>query len=251
MHETSLVKAKVFLDVYGEEFAQSEIVRVLEIGSKSYDAQDTYKPLFPAPRFSYIGLDIEPGNNVDIVPSNTFIWPEIADSSFDICISASTFEHNPFFWVTFAEIARVTKPGGLALIIAPGAGHVHRYPVDCWRFYPDSWGALCALTGMELVECYFETDKIAVANPENFWRDSAVVARKPKLSGPELDAFHGRLQKIVSLFAGENPPSQIAPERHGKWVEAYERFMQKKYPMTFSRMLHKAIRKPAKIYRRA
>ncbi|CDX15259.1 hypothetical protein MPL3356_180020 [Mesorhizobium plurifarium] len=249
MHETSFVKAEIFLQTYGDEFAQTG-VRVLEIGSKSYDAQNTYQPLFPHPRFAYTGLDIEPGNNVDIVPMNTFVWPEIADCSFDLCLSASTFEHNPFFWVTFAEIARVTKPGGLALIIAPGAGHVHRYPYDCWRFYPDSWGALCSLTGMELVESYFETDKIAAANPENFWRDSAVVARKPKLSGVDLDAFHSRLQKIVSLFVDERPPSQIAPERHGKWVEAYEHFMQRKYPMTLSRMISKAIRRPSKIYRR-
>ncbi|RAZ87454.1 hypothetical protein DPM33_25265 [Mesorhizobium hawassense] len=77
------------------------------------------------------------------------------------------------------------------------------------------------------------------------------MARKPKLSGVDLDAFHSRLQKIVSLFSDERPPSQIAPERRGKWVEAYEQFMQRKYPMTLSRAISKAIRRPSKIYRRA
>jgi SAM-dependent methyltransferase len=239
----------MFLQEYGNEFPQAG-VRVLEIGSKAHDAQDTYRPLFPAPRFAYTGLDIEAGNNVDIVPANTFVWSEIADGCFDLCLSASTFEHNPFFWITFAEVARVTRPGGLALIIAPGAGHVHRYPYDCWRFYPDSWGALCTMTGMELVESYFETDKIVAANPENIWRDSAVVARKPRLSGPELDAFHARLRKIVSLFVDERPPSQIAPERHGKWVHAYERYMENKYPMTLGRAIHERIRRPPRIYKR-
>ena len=33
--------------------------------------------------------------------------------------------------------SRVLVPGGLACIIAPGAQGVHRFPVDCWRFYPD------------------------------------------------------------------------------------------------------------------
>lgn len=35
-------------------------------------------------------------------------------------------------------MARILEPGGTMLVVAPSAGIVHRYPFDCWRYYPDS-----------------------------------------------------------------------------------------------------------------
>ena len=46
------------------------------------------------------------------------------------------------FWVLFLEIMRILKPHGLLYLNAPSNGVFHRYPVDCWRFYPDSGRAL-------------------------------------------------------------------------------------------------------------
>jgi len=39
-------------------------------------------------------------------------------------------------------VMRVLKPDGLLYLNAPANGAFHRYPVDCWRFYPDSANAL-------------------------------------------------------------------------------------------------------------
>lgn len=234
MHESSFVKAEVFVREYLSDAGNKNggPIKVLEVGSKSYHTQDTYRPLFPAPKFSYSGLDIEAGPNVDIVPANPFVWDEIEDSSFDACVSGQTFEHNPYFWITFAEIARVLVPGGSALIVAPGSGPVHRYPVDCWRFYPDSWAALCALTGLELVESYFETDDMAAYVSGGNWRDSAAVVRKPLLDEAASTAFHARLSLIVELFRREVVPVRQAPLTAGKWVKGYELEMQKRSPRT-------------------
>lgn len=240
MHDSSFVKAEIFVREYAPEVAAGPL-RVLEVGSKSYHSQDTYKALFPAPRFAYTGLDLEAGENVDVVPANPFIWDEIAECSFDLCVSGQTFEHNPYFWITFAEMARVLVPGGLALIVAPGGGAVHRYPVDCWRFYPDSWAALCTVSGLELVESYFETDEMAAAVNGGNWRDSAAVVRKPKLDGAELDAFHARLGLLVQLFRDEAMPVHPAPMVAGKWVEAYEREMRARAPLTISKTIRRKL----------
>ncbi|MCA0425587.1 MAG: methyltransferase domain-containing protein [Proteobacteria bacterium] len=236
MHESSFEKARIFLEQYKSEMPSDRPIKVLEVGSKSYHDQDTYRGLFPSPEYIYTGLDIEAGNNVDIVPANPFIWDEIATSSFDFCVSGQTFEHNPYFWVTFAEISRVLLPGGLTLIIAPGAGPVHRYPVDCWRFYPDSWAALCTLTEMELVECYFETDEMS-AIPGGKWRDSCVLARKPHLSEIELERSHKRLEKLVALFRDEHVrvvQSNLTP---GKGIKAYRAEMARKSPLTLRKKI--------------
>lgn len=39
-------------------------------------------------------------------------------------------------------MVRVLRPGGLIYLNSPSNGDFHRYPVDCWRFYPDSGVAL-------------------------------------------------------------------------------------------------------------
>jgi hypothetical protein len=47
---------------------------------------------------------------------------------------------------------RVLKPGGLIFLIAPSRGPEHRYPQDCWRFYPDGYRALAKFGRCELLE---------------------------------------------------------------------------------------------------
>ncbi len=154
--------------------------------------------------------------NAYLVPAHNFLWNEIEDETFDLCISGQTFEHNPFFWVTFSEIARILSPGGVMCIIAPGAGPVHRYPYDCWRFYPDSWRSLCLLSGMVLVEDYFETDETASLVPGGKWRDCALIARKPVLEGALREEFYDQLGKIAAPFSNLNfsgirPPNTAVP----------------------------------------
>jgi SAM-dependent methyltransferase len=201
MHYSSFLKAELFVKNYVSKSLTSERrINVIEVGSKSYEEQDTFKSLFADHRYNYTGLDVEPGKNVDIVPKSGYVWSELADDTYDVAISGQTFEHNPFFWVTFCEMARILKPGGRLFVIAPGGGPVHRYPYDCWRFYPDAWGALCALSGMDLVETYFEKDSTASQISGGIWRDSSVIATKPTLSDPEMSVFNERLKNIVSPF---------------------------------------------------
>ena len=93
----------------------------------------------------YVGLYMQAGRNVDNVAKNPVVYSEVEDESFDFIVSGQAFEHNPFFWVSFCEMARILKQGGVMLVIAPSAGRVHRHPFDCWRYYPDLWLALCAI----------------------------------------------------------------------------------------------------------
>ena len=223
MHHSSYLKGELFVDLYVPERTPSAAkISVLEVGSKSYHAQDTFAGLFESDRFEYTGLDIEDGNNVDIVPQNPFCWNEIEDDTFDLCVSGQTFEHNPYFWSTFADISRILKPGGLAFIIAPASGKVHRYPVDCWRFYPDSWSVLSSMTGVELLESYVEQEDTAVRVSGGVWRDSACIIQKPALNGQSLVDFNGRLHEMLSFFRNHHVPFDTQPPKAGKWVNAYE-----------------------------
>lgn len=134
MHHSAYVNAEKFYKEYCQENIESK--KILDVGS--YDVNGSLRPIFEAGE--YVGLDIEPGPNVDVVGNSNDI--PFKDQFFDITLSSSQFEHDDMFWLTFLEMCRVTKPGGYIYIQAPSNGPYHAHPVDNWRFYIDSWVAL-------------------------------------------------------------------------------------------------------------
>ncbi|MCK7580742.1 MAG: methyltransferase domain-containing protein [Chromatiales bacterium] len=122
---------------------------ILDIGA--YDVNASYRPLFGKSGWTYQGVDIAAGPNVDVVLDSVYEFP-FESNSVDVIVSGQTFEHVEFFWLTWQEMARVLKPGGHIILIAPSRGQEHRFPVDCWRFYPDGFRALGKLGKLEVLE---------------------------------------------------------------------------------------------------
>ncbi len=184
MHKSSLEKMNSFKKRYLERFGKKAI-RILDIGSQnvSNDANGSYKQIFNNGLWIYKGADIVPANNVDIVLNDIYNWEEIASNSYDVVISGQAFEHIEYFWVTMLEITRVLKPGGLCCIIAPSGGYEHRYPVDCWRFYPDGFKSLCKFSGLKELEIYTEWEPQHHYNDgSELWKDSVLICEKPHFS---------------------------------------------------------------------
>jgi len=140
MHAEAYNEAEKFVKDY---LSTQHNIKVLDVGS--YDVNGTLKPLFAKDSWEYHGLDIEEGKNVDIV-GDLYKFP-IKANTYDVIVSTSCFEHVKFFWQTFNEMCRVLKKGGLIYICAPSTGVYHKYPVDCWRFYADSYQALAEWNG--------------------------------------------------------------------------------------------------------
>ena len=138
MHPTAMNNCKIFFDTYSDYFSRDKSTKVVEIGSQ--DVNGSLRSVCPS-EFQYTGIDFVSGKGVDIVLSDPYSLP-FDNESADIVLSSSCFEHSEMFWVVFLEIMRVLKPSGLFYLNAPSNGAFHRYPVDCWRFYPDSGDAL-------------------------------------------------------------------------------------------------------------
>lgn len=136
MHPTAMNSARIFFEAYAKSFDNN--AQIVEIGSQ--DVNGSLREVAP-PDLKYIGLDFTEGKGVDVVLDSPYKLP-FDDNSVDMVISSSCFEHSEMFWVVFAEIMRILKPSGLFYLNVPSNGVIHRFPVDCWRFYPDSGNAL-------------------------------------------------------------------------------------------------------------
>jgi len=129
--------------------ATKTAIQIIDIGS--YDVNGSYKRFFSQPSWHYVGVDLAAGPNVDVVLTSPYRLP-FKSHSMDVIVSGQAFEHIEFFWLTWLEMVRVLKPGGLIFLLAPSRGYEHRYPQDCWRFYPDSYHALARYGGLSLLE---------------------------------------------------------------------------------------------------
>jgi SAM-dependent methyltransferase len=159
----------------GHHLADSASLRIADLGSQ--DVNGSYRALFQRPGWQYVGIDLAVGKNVDVVLSSAYRLP-FAAGSFDVVVSGQAFEHVEFFWHTWMEMARLLKPGGLILLIAPSRGPEHCFPVDCWRYYPDGYRALAKYAGLEMVEV--TTDWVAAPEDDSAaWGDTVGVFRKP------------------------------------------------------------------------
>ena len=201
MHTSSFEHMK---DLVRRHTNPGGLLEILDVGS--CDVNGSYRPLFDQPGWRYRGLDLAPGKNVDLVLPSPYSFP-IGSASVDLVISGQAFEHIEFFWLTWSEIVRVLKPGGLIFLIAPSRGEEHRYPVDCWRFYPDGFKALAKLGDLELLEV--TTDWRPHPAPDSAaWGDTAGVFRKPDRSF--LDQALRQLDHLVvqrlAAWLAQRPP---------------------------------------------
>jgi len=138
MHPTAMSNCQSFFETYANSFSSQPKVKIIEIGSQ--DVNGSLRSTAPS-NFEYIGVDFVEGKGVDVILDDPYTLP-FENESADIVLSSSCFEHSEMFWLVFLEIMRVLKPKGLFYLNVPSNGAFHRYPVDCWRFYPDSGTAL-------------------------------------------------------------------------------------------------------------
>jgi len=90
--------------------------RILEIGSA--DVNGSIRPFFPGS--DYIGVDISPGNGVDLVGYGDKI--DLGELQFDLTISCECFEHNPQWIETFLNMHRMTKNDGFLVFSCASRG---------------------------------------------------------------------------------------------------------------------------------
>ncbi len=227
MHESSLLRMQWFVDTYLDT---QKSASVLDVGS--YDVNGSYKQFFTGPRFTYTGLDMVSGPNVDYVLKNPYQWEEFPDAAYDVVVSGQTFEHTEFFWLTLAEMARVLRPGGYLCIIVPRCDKLHRYPVDCYRF--DTDGMIALARYCNLSPLHASTD-LAPKGASSQWynpsmADSMLVAAKPQgwngIVNPATYTFHETdLEQMATGFIRNPAPPptsrKVLSRAWRAWIKSF------------------------------
>lgn len=134
------------------EAARDEIV-VLDMGATNING--SYASIFEGPNVRFHTADLSGVEGVDIRMTDPYRIP-VEDATYDLVVSGQMLEHCEFFWLAFQEMLRVLRPDGFLFLVAPSAGPVHRYPVDCYRFHPDAFAGLARYAGCRLVECWVD-----------------------------------------------------------------------------------------------
>ena len=161
---------------FRDRFLKDIKLNIIDLGSQVINHPDqvkvgSFKKIFNRPKWKYTGADTAEGINVDIILQSQYKW-QFADGQFDVVISGNTIEHVERPWEWFIEAARILKPGGMMCVIAPSMWRWHRYPLDCYRFYPDGMKALAEYSGLEFIESKL-TDRI------EHYQLCHMIARKP------------------------------------------------------------------------
>jgi SAM-dependent methyltransferase len=136
---------------------------VLDFGS--YDVNGTYRDLIPG---RYIGVDIIPGPNVDVLLDSPE-FREIHDA--DAVISGQTIEHVADVPAFMAAMFGALKPGGHLVIIAPSEGPPHDYPVWVRNYDEAALREAVEAGGFEVIAC--------TTSQHLPWKLCCCVAKKP------------------------------------------------------------------------
>ncbi|HET9058236.1 MAG TPA: methyltransferase domain-containing protein [Chitinophagaceae bacterium] len=145
------LNSKLLIEKYARPLAK-EKSKILEIGPDKFPS--TIQNIFGSDH-EWHTLNIFNDNRLTFPKSNEYNFP-IADSSYNMVISANVIEHVRKIWKWMPELARVVKPGGYVITVNPVSWGYHEDPVDCWRIYPEGMRALCEEAGLKVLHSSFE-----------------------------------------------------------------------------------------------
>jgi len=191
MHDTAMKHGAAFFNTY---LSNAKNLTIVDVGAQ--DVWGSLRSVAP-PNNKYIGVDFVKAKGVDVVITDPYSLP-FEDESADVVVSSSCFEHSEFFWLLFNEILRILKPTGLLYINVPSNGSFHRYPVDCWRFYPDSGVALQNWGKRSGYNCALLESFVGIRkNKADVWNDFVAIFVKDEKNSAK---YISRIQNASILF---------------------------------------------------
>ena len=118
----------------------------LDLGS----SWSPYRPIVEASGFELRTLDITLDDGADLIGTaeDTGLDAELLD----LVLCSQVLEHCDDPWKAIAEIHRILRPGGHAIVTVPHVWFYHPHPHDNWRFTQEGIVRLARSADLEVVE---------------------------------------------------------------------------------------------------
>lgn len=113
---------------------------ILEVGSKANGDASNFRSLYSGQE--YIGIDIEPGPNVERVVNLAEAIDGLQEGYFSFAICCSVLEHVAKPWVFAEHLTKLIRRDGVLYMSVPWVWSFHASPDDYYRF---SWRAIIEL----------------------------------------------------------------------------------------------------------
>lgn len=139
--------------MYLSQYAPMVDGPVLEIGSKDFGNTSSFRSTFL--ENEYLGVDLEPGDGVDVVIDLAKGTGSLPTNYFALAICCSVLEHTPRPWVMAEHISTLVRTSGVLYMSVPWVWRYHMYPDDyfriSWRgivemFPAFQWNSICLST---------------------------------------------------------------------------------------------------------
>lgn len=120
--------------------------RVLELGTRGWDGRPPShhreRVLATCPAAYWVGVDVAAGADLSVVCDAHDLARHFRPTYFDAWLAVWCFEHFRRPWEMPPQLAAVTRPGGLGLVVTHQTFPLHGYPGDYFRFSRDALGEL-------------------------------------------------------------------------------------------------------------
>lgn len=151
--------------------------RILDIGSKNWD-ETIHSYIHQNNPSKYIGIDILPGIEVDVIMDVSEIVDRFGPCSFDVILSLESLEHIENWPLAISNMKRVVRPLGSIVLTTRSYGYpLHGFPEDYWRFEESDLRAI--FDDFHITNSFNDT--------ENY--GSFIKAIKPKAEFPDLKSL--------------------------------------------------------------
>jgi SAM-dependent methyltransferase len=120
---------------------------VLELGTlQSVPGRSTVHRDWVPHAAEFLGSDIAPGPDVDVVADAHRLSAAVGPERFDVIISCSTFEHLKYPALAAHELLKALKVGGVLFVQTHQSFPLHGYPSDYFRFSQEALAGLFGTT---------------------------------------------------------------------------------------------------------